>query len=140
MGEEKAVEKFDPATIMQSVKDKIKATFVSLIPDVQWEQMVKSEVDYLFKKKDGNYYSRQYSEFEALINTTIHEECKKRLIAYLSSPEFEIIWGANGQPVASETIKKLVIDNSGEILAQTFAGMFANMLLQFRGGLINKQY
>ena len=56
MGEEKAVEKFDPATIMQSVKDKIKATFVSLIPDVQWEQMVKSEVDYLFKKKDGNYY------------------------------------------------------------------------------------
>ena len=72
MGEEKAVEKFDPATIMQSVKDKIKATFVSLIPDVQWEQMVKSEVDYLFKKKDGNYYSRQYSEFEALINTTIH--------------------------------------------------------------------
>ena len=36
------VEKFDPSTLMQGVKDRIKATFVSLIPDAQWEQMVKN--------------------------------------------------------------------------------------------------
>lgn len=36
---ENQVEKFDPSTLMQGVKDRIKATFTSLIPDEQWEQM-----------------------------------------------------------------------------------------------------
>lgn len=45
MGNE--VEKFDPAKMMEGVKDRIKATFVSLIPDDMWEQMVEREI-YVF--------------------------------------------------------------------------------------------
>ena len=45
MEENTQVQKFDPATLMQGVKDRIKATFVSLIPEEQWEEMVKKEVD-----------------------------------------------------------------------------------------------
>ena len=37
MENEKAVEKFDPSKLMDGVKDRIKATFVALIPDTQWE-------------------------------------------------------------------------------------------------------
>lgn len=33
MGE---VEKFDPSKLMDGVRDRIKATFVALIPDDQW--------------------------------------------------------------------------------------------------------
>lgn len=43
MEENQQIEKFDPSKLMDGVKDRIKATFVSLIPDEQWEQMVYAE-------------------------------------------------------------------------------------------------
>lgn len=42
------IEKFDPSTLMNGVRDRIKATFVSLIPDEQWEQLVRKEADSFF--------------------------------------------------------------------------------------------
>jgi len=44
-------EKFDPSKLMDGVRDRIKATFVSLIPDDQWEVMVKKEIDAFFEPK-----------------------------------------------------------------------------------------
>ena len=41
------VEKFDPSKLMDGVKDRIKATFVSLIPDDAWGNMVEKEL-YIF--------------------------------------------------------------------------------------------
>lgn len=35
------IQKFDPSTLMEGVKERIKATFVSLIPDDQWEALCK---------------------------------------------------------------------------------------------------
>ena len=45
------VEKFDPSTLMQGVKDRIKSTFVSLIPDDQWDSMVQKEIDAFFNEE-----------------------------------------------------------------------------------------
>lgn len=36
---------------MQGVKDRIKATFVSLVPDDQWDQMVQKEIDAFFNQE-----------------------------------------------------------------------------------------
>ena len=41
------IEKFDPSKLMDGVKDRIKSTFVSLIPDDAWEKMVEKEI-YIF--------------------------------------------------------------------------------------------
>ena len=74
MEENKFVEKFDPQKMMEGVKDRIKATFVSLIPDEAWNQMVEKEIyvfttgtievkcDTDFTKKDdnGNYIIKTY--------------------------------------------------------------------------------
>ena len=44
---ENQIEKFDPSKLMDGVKDRIKATFVSLIPDDAWSGMVEREL-YIF--------------------------------------------------------------------------------------------
>ena len=44
---ENQIEKFDPSKLMDGVKDRIKATFVSLIPDDAWNSMVEREL-YVF--------------------------------------------------------------------------------------------
>lgn len=41
------IEKFDPSKLMDGVKDRIKSTFVSLIPDEMWDAMVEKEI-YVF--------------------------------------------------------------------------------------------
>lgn len=45
------LEKFDPSKLMEGVKDRIKSTFVSLIPDDKWEEMVDKEIKSFFEDK-----------------------------------------------------------------------------------------
>ena len=47
---ENQIEKFDPSKLMDGVKDRIKATFVSLIPDDAWNSMVEKELYVFFLK------------------------------------------------------------------------------------------
>lgn len=70
------IEKFDPSKLMDGVKDRIKATFVSLIPDDIWNSMVekeiyvfttgkiigRNEVDYNQKDENGNYVIKFWEE------------------------------------------------------------------------------
>lgn len=70
------IEKFDPSKLMDGVKDRIKSTFVSLIPDDAWEAMVEKEI-YVFttgrielkskcnydkKDENGNYVYDYWEE------------------------------------------------------------------------------
>lgn len=70
------IEKFDPSKLMEGVKDRIKATFVSLIPDEAWDQMLEKEIyifttgrivhhhdtDYQHKDENGNYLRLDWDE------------------------------------------------------------------------------
>lgn len=136
---ENQVEKFDPSTLMQGVKDRIKATFVSLIPDAQWEQMVKTEVDGFFKTRESGYnYKSQVSDFTFLVNACLQEECKKRMTEYLTSDDFITNYTNNGVPVVTEKVKQLIVENSGEILASMMGGVFSAMLMDFKNKMRNQ--
>ena len=140
--ENNSVEKFDPAQLMQGVKDRIKSTFVSLIPDEQWEQMVKTEVDNFFKGKELGYQgNRVYaSDFQVLVRNMVNQEAKDRLVAYMSGTDFQEIWQANGQPIASEAVRKLVVENSGAILTNFYSGIVSSMMHTFAANIRNGQF
>ncbi len=130
MAEEK-VEKFDPSKLMDGVKDRIKATFVSLIPDDQWQIMIEKEVDHFFKyQRDSNVgYSRfQPTEFSALCQTLILEECKKQIAAYLDGPEFKTVWNNNGLATVAPAVEKIIIENAGEVLVTMIGGVSSQMI------------
>ena len=136
------VQKFDPSTLMQGVKDRIKSEFVSLIPDDQWSQMIQKESDDFFRQKETGYSSnRQYaSDFGILVRDELRKEAQKRLAEYLSSPEFNTMYGEHGQPVAAQKVKELIVENSGLILQNMFGGMFSIMIQDFANQLRNRQY
>src|SRR5688572_5792464 len=119
------VQKFDPSTLMQGVKDRIKATFVSLIPDDQWDQMVKTEVDKFFIKRESGYQQRPVaSDFSLLVSSMIEAEAKNRLAKYLESEDFQSIWNNNGQPSTAKAVEEIIVKNSGEIMVSAFGGVF----------------
>lgn len=135
------IEKFDPSKLMDGVKDRIKATFVSLIPEDAWEQMVKTEVDRFFKPKENWNSSREYrSEFQDLVRKEIEDECKRRLKEYLSSPDFNTTWKDNGLSATTKAVENMIVKNSGEIMVSMFGQMFQSMLLNFKSDLIDKRY
>lgn len=132
------IEPYNPQAIMQGVKDRIKATFVNLIPDEQWEEMVKKEVDDFFlatKTTEENSWGNKYqkhSTFGKMVEYELQAECKKRLMDYLASPDFEQKWENNGQVIMSETVKNMVIENSGAIIANFFGNMLSTAFSSLR--------
>jgi hypothetical protein len=104
--------------------------------------MVEKEVNDFFKQKETGYSnSRTYaSDFGILVRDELRKEAQKRLTEYLSSPEFNTMYGEHGAPIASQKVKELIIDNSGLILQNMFGGMFSAMLSEFSQNLRNRQY
>lgn len=138
------IEKFDPSTLMQGVKDRIKSTFVSLIPDDKWDQLVKAEIDIFFNKDKNENGSGagniKVSSFSILVMQQLEIECKKRLKEYLDSVDFNLTYDQYGQKVTSETVKKMMIDNAGEIMINMFSGMFSQQLHHFRSSINQRGY
>jgi len=135
------IQKFDPATLMQGIKDRIKSEFVSLIPDEQWNEMIKKETENFFREKETGYSNRTYaSDFAILVRDELRKEAQKRLVDYLNSPEFNVMYGEYGQPIASQKVKELLIDNAGLVLQNMFGGMFSLLISDFSQQLRNRQY
>lgn len=142
------MEKFDPARLMDGVKDRIKATFVSLIPDDAWEKMVEKELyvftegkievhhDYIGRGENGENkyadweeripYSQKgddISPLQKMIRSMLEERFKKDLADYLASPEYQHLWSGYGKPEASKAVEEILVKNADDILHNILAGM-----------------
>jgi len=101
------IEKFDPSKLMEGVKDRIKATFVSLIPDDAWEQMLEKElyvfttgrivshhdIDYEHKDENGHYL---YTDWE-------------ERIPYSDTPTYDN-WGHVKEPATISPLRRMIRD------------------------------
>src|SRR5579863_781053 len=117
------LQKFDPAQLMNGVRDRIKATFVSLIPDEQWESMIKKEVDAFFdedRKYRSNYET--HSQFKDICYSVFKDITREKLHDYMSTFTSDV-WD-NGMPVLNEQLKKALIESAPEILTSMFKSMF----------------
>lgn len=127
------IEKFDPATLMQGVKDRIKATFVSLIPDAQWDQMVKREIDSYFESRDQNHYNynRTISDFTYTVNEVLRKEAEKKIQELLKSPDFQVKWVGNAVE-APEFFRNAIMKRAPEIFEQAVGNAIAGTLQNMR--------
>ena len=120
-------QKFDPSQLMQGVKDRIKATFVSLIPDEQWSQMVDTEVKSYFAKNSEGYRNEFRSKFTETVYDVLREETKAKVKDIINHPDFAIHWEGNNQKV-SVAMKQLIIDKIPEIMASAMENMVGSAI------------
>ena len=127
------VEKFDPSKLMDGVRDRIKATFVSLIPDAQWDDMVKKETDRFFEPKEGsNYYNnKKPSDFQNIVNEELMVVTKKKLSEYLNK-KYETKYWSGGGLKASKALEKFILENSDKILLSVIGGMTQQMVSEMQ--------
>ena len=111
------VTKFDATEALKSVKEKIKDAFVSLIPDEQWNEMVKKEVDSYFQIKEEGYGERgRSSSFTREVHTCLQKEVTERVKNYLQD-NFNTVWSNNGISVCNQKVEEMITKNAGKILS-----------------------
>lgn len=149
--EKKEIEKFDPSKMMDGVKDRIKATFVSLIPDDAWEGMIKGVQDSFFEKKKvntGTSYDPKWvekpSEFEELALSLMREKAKETIMAFLNSPEVNgmTVWDDKSQDYRydlGDRMKELVVKHMPEIMSKMMELQIGNAFNQFKHFYQNNQ-
>ena len=163
---ENQIEKFDPSKLMEGVKDRIKATFVSLIPDDQWEKMVEKEL-YVFtegrikidrKWVDGGYqdievrepYKQQgfvnlensreddISPLQQMIREQLRETFKKNLTEFLGSEEYRGYWMQYGQPQVSKAVQEILTKNAETVFINFMAGMMQMAMDGMRSSILSQ--
>ena len=126
------VVKFNPAQIMQGVKDKIRATFVELIPDEQWNAMVQTEIEeFITPGTTSNNYqqSKQPSSLARIVQDELEKDLRVRLKELLAGPEWQEQW-TNGKQTANDKIRQLLIDNSPEIMSKLLSSAIQQAVTQ----------
>lgn len=151
---EQQVEKFDPSTLMQGVKDRIKATFVSLIPDGQWETMVQKEVDAFFEmrtqtisQKTSRTSSYGGTSTETFVSAEeksspfrnlVWEHCAQLTIQVLkeqvTKDYFTNQWNA-GEMDFTEGMRKIIVEAAPLAAAKFFEKIAFNMSQDLRNAI-----
>lgn len=122
--ETKAVVKFDPSTLMEGVRDRVKATFVALIPDEAWDQMVKKEIDDWMKIRERGFNTREhYSDFSVVVRSEMRKRAVETVKKILGEFE-EYNWDDRSRLKVNESIQKMVLENADMILL----GVIGNMV------------
>lgn len=131
--EGKEIEKFDPSKLMDGVRDRIKATFVALIPDEQWEVMCKAEMDKFFfpvpeKDYNGRITGHKPSQFEQIVIDLMKEHCKKHLVELFAKPEYSVqsVWEHNTNTNRTENNIKLS-DHLDKMIKERMPDMMMTM-------------
>lgn len=152
----KEIEKFDPSTLMQGVKDRIKATFVSLIPDTKWEEMVESEVDAFFKveqkitiaekaKRDGGFHSTNYQTMQLQqtpFRALVWEHCSTLTIRHLkdkvTQEYFNNTWGVSEKDL-DEKMKGFIAEAAPVAMAKFFERIVFNAIGDLQNAITSGQ-
>ena len=134
---EKDIVPYDPSRLMDAVRDRIKSEFVGLIPEDAWKEMVKGEVDSFFAARHEPYNNQRElpSLFQGVVLEELKTAVKAKMKEYLESEEWTGQWDGDGRNVASEAVRKLVVEKSGEIVANVLGGMMQAALENMRGRL-----
>jgi|CXWL01.1.fsa_nt_gi hypothetical protein len=147
--ENQQVEKFDPSKLMDGVKDRIKATFVSLIPDAQWEQMCNSEMKKFFEPRYSGYdnKTKNPSQFEEIVINIMQEHCKAYFREMINKPEYkmEVVWknSSYGNASAKEIqlpdhLDAMIKEKMPEMMQAMFASVMSSAFYDFFNHIQNK--
>lgn len=109
------IEKFDPSKLMNGVKDRIKATFVSLIPDDMWNAMVEKEIYIFTTGKIIPHHDCDYSKKDENGNY-IYNDWEER-IPYSDKDEYDS-WGHVKNPAEISPLRRMIRDSLQEKFQQ----------------------
>lgn len=120
------IQKFDPSLLMAGVRDRIKATFVSLIPDDQWERLCQKEMHEFFEPSKDRWGNREkMSSFSEVCNEVLRGMAKEKVIDFMNDFSQPMWDSVTNKAKPNELFKEFLLKHASEIFVATFGSMFA---------------
>jgi hypothetical protein len=130
MAEEKEVATIQSANFVDKLRDRMKQTMIDLIPETQWNSMLKNEIDSFFSDKTNRHaYGNETtpSEFKVAVRKVLTEEIQRKVREMLSSEEWSEYWNGMEQ-MTGEKLGEFIQANGRLILDNWVKGLVANIL------------
>jgi hypothetical protein len=130
-----------PDNIADMVRDKVKAALVEIIPQEQWDNLIKAEWEAFFKERTVSGYHSGSGRAEtkpSLFTEMIHEEIKSHLKGKIKDRVQEELVGVSwdGKPEGDSLLFKEVVEACAPHIVRAFSReIISNMSMQIRTAL-----
>lgn len=105
-----AMEKFNPQTVAEALKEKIRLEVVNLIPIEQLTKLIEEETSKIINGRAEDSQSLRY-----MIVREVRSKCAEMVKAEFDKPEWQGQWGTCGQKIASEAVAKILKENMADV-------------------------
>lgn len=116
-------------TLQERVTERIRASFVDLIPQEMWDQMVKTQID-----------AYMQTELPKLVKAELEAHLRAIVKAELQKPEWAEQWNGGAKSVAGDMVRAIVKENADQIVSAFFGSMVQTVVQDVRYGLQNGRY
>lgn len=135
MSDENALAKADLSSVRDLIAERIKASFIELMPEDVWKATVQKEIDSFI---EPNAYSRdKKSPLQQIIETDIRERFAAQVKAELDKPEYRGYWDGTNP---GETVQKIVKGLVPEIVKSMFEEFVQRTVDQVRSTLTQSSF
>src|SRR5271170_4626067 len=140
---EEAIQKFDPAAVVEKLRERVRAMFADVISPEQLDEMIKREFTAWMtpKKADLDDWKRhRYVEtpsgFQAIVHSVLEEETKAKLKDWLAnSPEWATFWsfneGSSSEGAQTPALGARAYDLAAEAMAKELPKVMSTIFKSF---------
>ena len=112
--------------IQARLREKIKVEFSGLVPDEQWDEIVRSAVSDFLK-----------TDLEAAVRHELGEEVARRIGDFFDSPEWIQHWQSDGTYAAGEKVREIVKENAANLVGIMVGSALQTCISEVRRNLSN---
>ena len=137
-----ANKEFKPTDYVEALRAKIRTALVEIIPDEQWDKLIRLEIAYFFNEKEINpyyYHARPEltSGFKETVRSILAGLVKERVQDYLNSPEWSEQWkptlgGGGNTMLMSEGVSSVLRKYGLEIMQEWLGQGMQQILISMR--------
>ncbi len=115
--------------LQEKIVEKIRASFVEFIPDVEWDNLVRTEVTRYIKDK-----------LKPLIQEELTNLFRAEIKKELENPKFWADgWGEHGE-LPGEAVKEIIKELVPDMMSAMFGNIVQQITMQIRGNLTQNMY
>lgn len=119
-------------SVADVVADRIRATFVELIPPEQFKALVNREIQWFITASANTYHdARSFSPLQRLIQQELESKFKAMLKDELHRPEY-VEQYENDKLRPGEAVRQIIRDHLVEIAESAFGRMVVDIVQQIR--------
>jgi hypothetical protein len=131
------VTKFTPESLRDKIADRIRVSFVDLIPEDSWRLLVEEQIRH-FTTGSRQWNDQGASPLQAMIRDEIKERFKTKIKEYLDSPEMQTRWfHADGTYGPGAAIEEILAGLVPQIIVAQYRSTAADIIQRIKQSMNN---